>query len=317
MKRQPAKAAQDREAALPEGAESSVRLEDVMTYLKIYEKAERPEVEGRANISTLLTDDPDKKGLTTRISQMERIVKFLFGEQKFKEEGLRTLFEKDHIGGLVPTADARELHKYFEVLRDVYRKINKLMKKKHESSPPVLRCGASQTIGIRLLASILSHRQRLFPDGARLEVEFGDSHDLISRLNAHLLDVVIAYGSSNERKRTGESGTTPAFRSLGYDSRMVLLCSPNDPLWIRGPRRSPLIDANKEYWQTEYHGKDRRHLLPYEKLREIELPSIDFARTRLILVDSWQQPEGLNKFLEDTPASRRTGYCVCICTSRP
>ena len=40
----------------------------------------------------------------------------------------------------------------------------------------------------------------------------------------------------------------------------------------------------------------------YDDLREIDLRTIDFAHTRLIVVDSWDQPPGLNRFLhEDKP----------------
>src|SRR5947209_2393567 len=93
---------------VPEGA-TSVRLEDVLVFLNIYENADKPQLEGRTNFSSLLTDDEKRTGLTTRISQMERIVDFLYGKGEADRSGMHRLFVKDHIGGLVPTDDAREL----------------------------------------------------------------------------------------------------------------------------------------------------------------------------------------------------------------
>ena len=214
MQPQVAKMEQDGRADVPEGAES-VRLEDVLTFLKIYAKAESPQLEDRTNISTLLTDD-NEKGLTTRISQMQRIVKFLYGKDEFKRSGLRRLFEKDHIGGLVPSPDAREL---YSISRScgTSTATSRARSKRNARTTRRRSCASGRhrpsASGYSRRSS--SHRQRLFPDGVQLEVEIADSHDLISRLKARLLDVVIAYGTSNAKTETVDHRTDLAFRSFG------------------------------------------------------------------------------------------------------
>lgn len=298
-------------SAVPEGADS-VRLADALTFIEIYEKANAHEVEGRENFSTLLShpsQDNQRKGLTTRISQLERIVEFLYGKGEPERTGLHRLFEKDAFGALIPSDDSRIAYKHFIVLRDMYRNIKKEFEdERSKNAPTVLRVGAPQIIGMRLLASIFSDRQRLLPDGLRLEIEIANSHDLIRRLKARLLDVVIAYGPKS-MSGTTDPLTDLAFRSLDYCSRMVLLCPPASQLYVRTGKANKLQDANLGYWD-EFKGRRGTALPSYERLRPIDLDKIDFVNTRLIVVDSWQQPEFFEAFIRKLPPDRviRAGW---------
>jgi DNA-binding transcriptional LysR family regulator len=292
MRRPSTKARQNRQADAPEGA-ASVRLADVLTFLEIYAKADTAKAEDRANFSKLLSSNDEKKGLTTRIGQLERIVTFLYGKDEAERTGLHRLFEKDHVGALVPSADARLLHKHFVILRDVYRNIKAELQEEHLASPtPVLRIGVPPSIGMRLLAAIFSDRKRLFSDKIRLEVEMGTSHDLIRRMKARLLDVVIAYGAN--KPGTVDSLFNLAYRSLGYRSSMVLLCSPTARLWTTAQKNVARRDVNQGYWENKYQNKTRYEFPSYEDLCRINLETIDFATTRLIVVPSWHQPQALD-----------------------
>ena len=290
---------------VPEGAES-VRLEDVLTFLDVYEKATTAKLEDRANFSKLLSHGEEKKGLTTRIGQLRRVVDFLYGKGK-EDEGprLHLLFEEDNLGGLVPSADAHRLRKNFVALRDAYWRIKEeIYIDRFMDSPPVLRLGASQTIGMRLLSSLFSDLQRVFPDGIDLKIEIANSHDLIRRLKLRLLDVVISYGHSEAKSETFDPETNLTFRSLGYPSRMVLLCHPTANLWVRTEKDDKPVDANRGYWDDKFWNRSRKEIPAYHRLKPINLENVEFKNLPLIVVPSWHQPKALADLARRLPSVR-------------
>jgi DNA-binding transcriptional LysR family regulator len=302
MRREQTSAEPNGRSGMPEGAEA-VRLADVTTFLEVYYKADTASVEKRVNFSALLSDDAAKKGLTTRISQLSRIVDFLYGDNESKRTGLHKLFQKDALGGLVPSADARNLHKYFLSLRDVYRTIKEQIDNDRRADPwLILRVGTPQTIGMRLLSSVFSDRERVLPARTRLHVEIANSHALIRRLKSRLLDVVIAYGPEGEPV---DPDTGLMFRSLGYSSRMVLLCHPSVQLRTWGHETvGRRYTNNKKYWEKFFQDKTRHERPDYKDLWPIELKWLDFQDMPLIVVNSWKQPQMLHDFVLTLPVDR-------------
>jgi DNA-binding transcriptional LysR family regulator len=155
---------------------------------------------------------------------------------------------------------------------------------------PLVRIGASRTIGLRLIPSILSTWNDIFGRELRLEVEIGNTRDLVEKMKLKTMDFIVSYGDKPTEGLVlfgaGESkDRNIAFKVFQYPLNLILLCH-----W-----QGQLLDT---------HGRDRnkgycRATGPDAHLPRIALDDIDFTKTKLIVSESWwRQPESLTKCVE-------------------
>src|SRR5205823_1400181 len=101
--------------------------------------------------------------------------------------------------------------------------------------------------GVRLVPSILSRWQETFGDTLRLELDIGNTRDLVERLQLGTTDVIVSYGDrppdGSVSFDVGESRSAQvAFKAFDYALNLVLLCRRDGPLLDWRGR-----DRNREY----------------------------------------------------------------------
>jgi DNA-binding transcriptional LysR family regulator len=306
-----------------------VRPADVLLFVDIYERSKRLDASKLRTYAGLFgSDEKDGPSHSTVVGQLERIAAFAAhyappaAGPRRRRSGLKLLFNKDADPDgdvLGPTRIADQLYREFRLLKDLYRDIESRLGPGRGSTPAV-RIGAGQNFGLHLLPYIFTNWNSLFGDNIRLTVEIKNTADLLPRLNAGLLDCVLAYGSEDDTGIVQEELPGTAFTSFGYWSRMVLVCHPLAPLWLSGG-----TDANADYWRELWPkgtGSSRRPgtdgTVPpgpdsggvpereprYDSLRPLDLQDIDYERTELFIGRSWDQPEGVRNLLKPGPAGK-------------
>jgi len=293
-------------------AAETVRHADVLMFLAVYREVVNSPESDRANLSTLLERRKDRLGApSTVLGQLKRVTRYLFGSGPDADE-LGRLFTR--VGGLLQaTPEGQTVYHRFVILRDIYDRLKADVAWGLGADMRTVRIGTPQTIGLRLLSSIFSDWKRLFGQVVRLEVETGNSRELIPRLNAGLLDVVVAYGGPGPvDAEITSAGLNVAFRPLGYESRMVLLAHPKAELFVREVRdargriKVPGEDLNRFYWEDQFRGEGAKP--GYMKLRSVSLDRLDLDRSnsKLIIVPSWGQPPVVTALASVLPPARVT-----------
>jgi DNA-binding transcriptional LysR family regulator len=160
----------------------------------------------------------------------------------------------------------------------------------HGISSPVVHVGASRTIGLGLIPSILSDWRGLFGRDLTLEIEIGNTKDLVEKLKLATLDFIISYGdkpaNGNVTHQTGERPHEAgiAFKAFNFPTQLVLLSHPKRVL--SNGKGGP--DRNQGYRRRQGG-----------KLPTIQLEDIDFADTKLIASSSWwRQPAPLTECIQ-------------------
>jgi DNA-binding transcriptional LysR family regulator len=270
---------------------SGLRSEDVTKFLEVFSHAENCPAQRRQSLRKLLEKKFDP--LTTTLGQLQRVAEYFFGPTEQGGSGIERLFAYDkQYAGIGPTHSARVLERLLRIYDSFSSRLREQFREQIQQTPAaraVVRLGCPHTIGERLLASVLGNWNSALPN-VDLHVTIENSRLLIPRLHAGLLDLVASYGP--------DDGIVPdttfdvTFASLGYPSRMCLLCHPAGELWSRKTGKN----LNAGYWNKSYSAESRpqrrakRAKLDFSNLRSIGLDEIDFEKTNLIFVPSWRQP---------------------------
>jgi DNA-binding transcriptional LysR family regulator len=275
---------------------SELRLEYVQKFLQVYERAVGLPPHKRATFKQLF------EGLgpyTTTFGQCDRLLGFLSAggarlslEHLFHQQsGART--------GLSPTDDAHRLYMRLKVLADLTEDIRQDVRALSSEARPQARIGCPQIIGVRLLSFPFSVGPDVFGESFDLEPVFLPSEELVYRLEAGLLDLVIGYGPNTDSFFLDPKLRNVAFRSLGYRSRMALLAHPYGGLLMKDEAKRPAAMKSKS---KSSKSKSAGPTQPtYDDLMEagihINLNDVDIPATKLIGVPSWNQPPALeNQF---------------------
>ena len=135
----------------------------------------------------------------------------------------------------------------------------------------------------------------------RLNWKTGNTEDLLRELDAGILDFVVGYGEKNERG-VEQEGLSVSFSSFEYNSRMVLVVHPDEPLWRKDDKDFNI--NKKNYWERlkrlakEQKEQKEERAPKYADLKSVSLDEVDFGRTKLIVARSWYQAPGLKAFFE-------------------
>lgn len=345
---------------LPSPDPKELRFEDIELFLQIYKRARDLPLTGRTAYAKLFgtetgksADKPDGTAAmagsndvpgayTSIVSQLQRVAAFALRLLVYPETPttnhkprLELLFARQVMGdgGLRPTPVAEELYKEWKLLQDVYKDCGKRTLERLQKRTPakVVRLGAGPNFATRVLPAILSNWKQVFvgKDGRAafdLQVEVGNTEDLLPRLGTGFLDAVIGYGLHNAAgvMQTGLTGFRVGFSSFGFDSKMVLLAHPLVSIFYKKNRGAKSgRDINQGYGDKLHAMRKKRpsienvdwnekELPPrYNDLEEVDLNAIDFQRTglELIVTRSWDNAPGIAAFT-DNPENKgiRVGY---------
>jgi hypothetical protein len=209
--------------------------------------------------------------------------------------GHHRLFERVRDGResrVVPTNLAQQLAGQLAVVRAQIIRARESARQFAPSgqSVPLVRVGASRTIGLRLLPAILGGWRALFGADMSLEMEIGNTTELVHGLEGERLDFIVSYGSSTPSPVTSSSnlvsGEVPiAFRPFDYPLQLILVCHPNCKLIVRGVNVNPGHRPGRANPRTGVVG-----------LAGVDIDDIDFGATKLIVSKSWwPQPVQLER----------------------
>jgi DNA-binding transcriptional LysR family regulator len=281
-----------------------LRTDDALKFLDVYRHLENLLPQNRQSLREVLNLDIFKP-FTTTLGQLQRVSDYFLGSVTNGEgSGIDRLFKMmSRSEGIRPTKEAQKLEKLLSVyatfsikLRDQFVEEMDLNEQLRQKIP--VKLGCPETLGRRLLCSAFSDWASMLPN-IDLEITIDNSHQLMPKLHAGLLHLVIAFGPDDglipETKRYDIT-----FSSFGYPSRMCLLCHPNAELWVSKSETGKALDASKNinsgYWKRISKAKDHKErkedlkTRAFDKLASVQLDCIDFQRTTLIVVPSWGQP---------------------------
>jgi DNA-binding transcriptional LysR family regulator len=290
----------------------NLRYDDALKLISVYERAKK---ESCPHFKSLFeTLGPH----TTTLGAINRLVEFLnqgipHSIQKLSSEALFSVPSGE--ASLKPTRVADVLVQLLRGLEPFYTYAKERIWRELSQAPghgnKFIRLGASQTLGLRLLSSILSIKQPI-PRNCDLEFKIDSSNALIQQLNLGSLDLVLSWGPETFRLRKHSSGIFDflepdldvRFVSLGYSSKMVLLASPRTKLELNDgsvvmrnevDKSNPSLNARRREQRTEEHPKPH-----YDDLVAIRPWEIRFSKTLpLIYVPSWNQPLALSNLAAD------------------
>lgn len=279
---------------------AELRPDDVSKFLEVFRHAESCPPQRRRSYRELL--EVPFKPLNTTLGQLARVAAYFLGPVgRGMGSGVDRLFRVSEADeGVVPTDEARSLERILRVYKSFSDNLRCQFQEQFRpstSTVTIVRLGCPETIGLRLLASILSDWQNVFP-GVDIQITIDNSRLLIPRLHAGLLDLVVAYGPDNDV--IPETIYDITFASIGYASRSCLLCHPADPLWTKDGK-----NLNAGYWRKCYTADDqfsrrtRRETLGFSKLRVTRLDELDFRRTTLITVPTWRLSRQLEEYVHE------------------
>ncbi len=297
---------------MPTGASATtagLRLEDIRTFLAIYENAKNLPPENRKTFQAIF-EVRGRKQHTTTVGRLSRIIEFFFDQARaYPGPGFDPfLFYRREKGEpYEPTEAADELYKRFsmiarlcdegrEVVREISRRSHRL---------PVVRIGTTRTFGLLLLPFAFSNWGDRFNKRIDLRVEIANSNDLMPRLAGGLLDFVLAYGPENDHYQQRDPSIQ--FHSVGYKSRMILLCPVKGKAYRK--RDGKNINENYDFEKLRRNwgavktkvagGKPKKSAKSfYDDLRAVDLHELDPGRTTLIVTPSWYKPHALNEAID-------------------
>ncbi len=279
---------------------------DLNTYLRVYDAINSAPEDQRRHFSDIF--DLVVHGKTSTVhGRLERVFRFFLGPSGERGPGFDRLFKPTVPGGpLVSTMEATRLYERINDLLRMYETTRQDMARILKGHEKLIRVGVTSTFGRWLLSYIFSDLNSLAGPGVRVEIDIGNSYELVPRLDAGLLDIIFAYGEYGAKHTPQDPLTDVAFTCLNYPIQMVLICHPKAEVWVHSkhhPSRRSIEDVNKNYWKSHYMAIAGAEDLAHrgdETRKAIQIDSLDIgASPDIILVNSWGYPPRLKAKLED------------------
>ncbi len=259
--------------------EGPVWREYASTFVAVFRQVGQKPYSG---FNELFRDNPALGKYRTGLKHLDKVAAFFVGP----EADHNALFDgRDGPEGMQATNRGFLLYRRLMHLSEFIR-TTKQDCRRHDPLP-LVRVGASRTVGMRLIPSILSTWRDIFGTELRLEVEIGNTRDLVEKLKLGTMQFIVSYGDQPTEGPVlfdaGESrDPNVAFKAFDYSMDLILLCH----------RTGQLLDTSAYDRNADY----RRPADPRGPLPRIALDDIDFSKTKLIVASSWwRQPKSLTR----------------------